>query len=105
MGAFVVRSLFSHCSPMSRIIRLGLVAGVFAALSLSPASVRAQSAPAASDSLAFPRQFVKWIMSAQGDSAFAHAAPTLREAMKSAEDVKNMQARLAMRFGAEQGTD
>ena len=63
------------------------------------------SASAAADSLAFPRQFVKWVFSAQGDSAFAHAGPQLRESMKSVAQVNEMATRIAGRFGEVQGTD
>jgi hypothetical protein len=95
---------------MSRTLRLVVAAGAFASLSLAPAALRAQAAPAAvqapaPDSIAFPRQFVKWVFSAQGDSAFAHAGAQLREGMKSAEGVNAMSARIAVRFGELQGTD
>ena len=95
---------------MSRSLRLVLVAAALAASPLAPAALRAQAtstaAPsAAPDSLAFPRQFVKWTMSMQGDSAFAHAGPQLRENMRSAEGVNAMSARIATRFGEAQGTD
>jgi hypothetical protein len=94
---------------MSGTLRLVLAAGTVAALSLAPAALRAQASPAAqttaADSLAFPRQFVKWARSGQGDSAYAHAGPALREAMKSADSVSAMAARMKTRFGEEQGTD
>jgi hypothetical protein len=95
---------------MSRAHRFALAAGAFAALSLAPAALRAQAAPAAAqaaapDSIAFPRQFIKWTMGAQGDSAFAHAGTALRESMKSAEGVNQMSARVTTRFGELQGTD
>ena len=94
---------------MSPTLRLLIAAGALAALLLAPAVLRAQgspgAAPAAADSLAYPRQFVKWVRSGQGDSAFAHAGPTLREAMKSAESVNEMAGRILTRFGEEQGTD
>jgi hypothetical protein len=94
---------------MTGTLRLALAAGAVAALSFAPAALRAQSAPsaasAAADSLAYPRQFVKWVFSSQGDSAYAHAGPMLREAMKSPEGVNEMAGRIATRFGAVQGTD
>jgi hypothetical protein len=95
---------------VTRILRLSLTAGAFATLALTPASVRAQTAATAAptvaaDSLAFPRQFVKWVFTSQGDSAFAHAGPALRESMKSADDVTAMAARILARFGEAQGTD
>jgi len=90
---------------MSRTHRLVLAIGAFAAVSLAPAAVRAQASPTASDSLAFPRQFVKWVFASQGDSAFAHAGPELRDGMKSAAGVNEMAQRIATRFGELQGTD
>ncbi|MGZ8379236.1 MAG: hypothetical protein ACXWZS_18520 [Gemmatirosa sp.] len=94
---------------MTGSLRSVLAAGAFA-LALAPAALRAQAAPAAAqgaaaDSLVFPRQFVQWVMSTQGDSAFAHAGPRLRESMQSADGVNAMAARIAARFGDVQGTD
>ena len=89
--------------------RLAFAAGAIAAISFAPAALRAQTSPAApgaaADSLAFPRQFVKWAFTMRGDSAFAHAGPTLRDAMKSAESVNEMAGRIALRFGDLQSTD
>ena len=94
---------------MSASLRFILAVGALAASALVPAALRAQASPATkratTDSLAFPRQFVKWIFTTQGDSAFAHAGPMLRESMKSADDVNAMAARIASRFGEAQGTD
>lgn len=95
---------------MSRAIRLALAA---AALSLAvvPRALEAQAPPASSaaaaaapDSLAFPRQFVKWVFDSQGDSAFAHAGPELRQSMQSAAAVNGMALRIQTRFGEMQGT-
>ncbi|MFL5619771.1 MAG: hypothetical protein ACJ79A_15415 [Gemmatimonadaceae bacterium] len=77
---------------------------------MAPAAIRAQEAPAstqgtAADSLAFPRQFVNWVLMFQGDSAFAHAGPQLRESMKSAAGVNAMATRILTRFGTAEGTD
>ena len=88
---------------MSASFRPFVAAGAFAALLLAPAALRAQ-APAA-DSLAYPRQFVQWVLTTQGDSAFAHAGPALRESMKSAEAINSMAGRIATRFGEAQGTE
>lgn len=85
-------------------LRRAFVAGALAVLSLVPASLRAQATPAAADSLAFPRQFVNWVFTAQGDSAWAHAGAVLREGMKSAAGVNEMAARVATRFGENKGT-
>jgi hypothetical protein len=93
---------------MSGIIRLMLAAGAIAVLPIAPAALHAQSpaAPSATaDSLAYPRQFVKWVFTSRGDSAFAHAGEKLRESMKSAESVNEMAGRIAARFGEVQGTD
>jgi hypothetical protein len=88
---------------VSGTLRRLAAAGALVALPLAPAALRAQ-APAA-DSIGYPRQFVKWVMSTQGDSAFAHAGPALRESMQSAEGVNAMAGRIATRFGEAQGTD
>ena len=91
--------------------RLVIAAGAIAALPFAPAALRAQAAsaatpaPAAADSLALPRQFVKWVFSTQGDSAYAHAGPELRESMKSPAAINEMAGRIAMRFGEQTATD
>lgn len=94
---------------MSGTHRALLAAGAAAALLLAPGARRAQAqaaAPgAAADSLAYPRQFVKWVFTARGDSAYAHAGDKLRESMKSPESVNEMAGRIATRFGEMQGTD
>jgi hypothetical protein len=94
---------------MSGTLRFLLAAGAFAALPFVPATLRAQASPAApsaaADSLAYPRQFVKWVFTTHGDSVFAHAGPQLRESMKSAAMVDEMAGRIATRFGENQGTD
>ena len=103
---------------MSRAIRLALAAATLS-LAFAPRALQAQGAPAApsapattastastaADSLAFPRQFVKWVFASQGDSAFAHAGPSLREGMKSAAQVNEMATRIQTRFGDRQGND
>ena len=101
-------SLLSRHRHMTSTLRVFLAAGVLAAASLAPAAAHAQAtpaAPAAADSIAFPRQFVKWIFDSQGDSAYAHAGTQLRTSMQSAEQLSGMAARLASRFGELQGTD
>jgi hypothetical protein len=95
---------------MSRTLRLVVAAGALAAFPLTPTTPRAQASSAATqgtapDSLAYPRQFVNWIFSTQGDSAFAHAGPTLRQSMQSGEAVNGMAARILSRFGEVKGTD
>jgi hypothetical protein len=94
---------------MFRALRVVLAAGAVAVLPLVPAALRAQTsaaaAPAASDSLAYPRQFVSWAFSGQGDSAYAHAGPALRESMKSPAAINGMAGRILARFGEAKGTD
>jgi hypothetical protein len=90
---------------MSGTFRPIVVAGAIAALLLAPAALRAQAPTNAADSLAFPRRFVSWVLTTQGDSAFAHAGPTLRQSMKSAEAINGMAGRIATRFGEAQGTE
>ena len=95
---------------MSSALRLILGLGALAAVSLAPAALGAQAAApakqgATTDSLAFPRQFVKWVLAGQGDSAYAKAGPQLQQTMQSAEEVKAMAARIQTRFGELQGTD
>lgn len=84
-------------------MRHALICGALASLAVAPAAVHAQAV--APDSLAWPRQYVKWTMSSQGDSVFAHAGARLRESMQSAESVNAMATRIASRFGELQGTD
>ena len=91
-------SYLLHPNTMSLSFRHAVVAGAFAALTLAPAALRAQAAPAG-DSLAFPRQYVKWVLAAQGDSAWNHAGAKLRESMKSAQGVNEMAMRVVTRFG------
>jgi len=88
---------------MSGFFRTLLTAGTSAALLLSPAALHAQASSA--DSLAYPRQFVQWVFTTHGDSAFAHAGPQLRESMKSVESINEMAGRIAARFGEAKGTD
>lgn len=91
---------------MSGLLRGALAAGALATLPFAPAAARAQAASgAAADSLAFPRQFVSWVFMTRGDSAFAHAGPRLREAMRSADGVNEMATRIRTRFGEVLGTD
>jgi len=94
---------------MSTSLRLALAAGAFAAVSFAPVALRAQAPSAAptsaADSLAFPRQFVKWALSGQGDSAYVHSAPKLQEAMKSPQNVNAMGLQISSQFGEPQGTD
>ena len=62
--------------------RTPLAALAFAALvaagALAPSSLRAQKAPAAADSLAFPRQVFAWFREGKADTLFAHAGETMK---------------------------
>jgi hypothetical protein len=94
---------------MPRILHLALAAGALSSLALAPAALRAQASPtpaagSATDSLAYPRQFVKWVFAGQGDSVFAHAAPSLQQSMRSAAEVSAMPTRILTRFGENKGT-
>ena len=87
-------------------IRSALLVTACATLLATPHALRAQAAPATPvDSLAFPRQFVKWVFIMQGDSAFAHAGTLLREGMKNPDGVSALALRIAGRFGELQSTD
>jgi hypothetical protein len=98
---------------MSGSLRLVLAAAAFAALAVTPRTLPAQAtaagpatpAAATTDSLAFPRQFVQWVFKSQGDSAFAHAGPDLRNGMKSPAGVNEMASRIQTRFGDIVATD
>lgn len=95
---------------MPATLRTLVVAAAVASLPVAPATLRAQASPASTaaagqDSLVYPRQFVSWIFSGQGDSAFSHAGATLRESMKSGEAVNGMAGRILARFGEAKGTD
>jgi hypothetical protein len=94
---------------MSGTLRLALAGALVSSL-LAPAALRAQAAPAAApsaaaDSLAYPRQFVSWVLTTQGDSAFAHAGQMLRESMKSGDAINAMAGRIAVRFGDVKATE
>ncbi|MEO8624477.1 MAG: hypothetical protein ABI625_25575 [bacterium] len=90
---------------MPKNLRIALAAIVLAALASSPTVVSAQSNATAPDSIAFPRQYVKWVLSSQGDSAWSHAGTQLREGMKSADGVNQMAMRVASRFGEPKSTN
>ena len=60
-------------------------AALIAGSAVAPSTLGAQAAPAAAaDSMAFPRQAVKWFQSSQADSLFALAGEQLMSSMKSA---------------------
>ena len=100
-----------HFRPRTMSIRSRLLVtgAIIAASSFAPVVTHAQAAPAAPatapDSIAFPRQFVKWVFAAQGDSAYAHAGPELQASMKSAAEAGAMAGRIKERFGDLQGTE
>lgn len=80
---------------------------VAAASALAPSSAVAQSAPAApaADSLAFPRQALKWFQAAQADSLFAHAGEQLKASLQSPANAAESMSRMAVRFGELKSTD
>jgi hypothetical protein len=91
--------------------RTPLAAVAFAALTaaavIAPSSAAAQATPAAAaaDSMAFPRQAVKWFQTAQADSLFSHAGDQLKASMQSAANTTDMMSRMATRFGELKSTD
>jgi hypothetical protein len=90
--------------------RIPLAALTAAALTgagaLAPASLGAQSAPAASaDSLAFPRKVFAWVRQSQADSVFAHAAEPMRSRLQSPANVTAMMGQLAAQIGAYKSTE
>lgn len=76
---------------------------------LVPASLGAQTAapqgPAASDSLAFPRQVVKWFLTGQADSLYNHAGEQLKAGMQSPANIIAMMGRLTGQLGEHKSTD
>jgi hypothetical protein len=90
-------------SRRTRLAALALMA-LAAAGASSPSSLGAQAAPAA-DSMAFPRQAVKWFQTSQADSLFAHAGEQLKASMQSAANAATMMASMATRFGEHKSTD
>jgi hypothetical protein len=73
---------------------------------LAPASVAAQAPPpAAADSMAFPRQAVKWFQSSQADSLFSHAGEELKTSMQSSANAATTMKQMASRFGEHTSTD
>lgn len=78
------------------------------AAATTPASLAAQAAPAASaaaDSMAFPRQVVKWFLTAQADSLYNHAGTELKSSMQSPASIVAMMGRLSSRLGEHKSTD
>lgn len=90
--------------------RVPLVALALTALgaagTFAPSPLAAQAASkAARDSMAFPRQVLKWFQAKQADSIFSHASEQLKASMKSPADAETMMGQMASRFGAHKSTD
>ena len=89
--------------------RTPLAAVAFAALAaaavLAPSSLRAQAAPAAADSMAFPRKVFTWFRESQADSLFAHAAEPMKARMQSPANVASMMGQVAAQIGAYKSTE
>ncbi|HYD51290.1 MAG TPA: hypothetical protein VEA99_01635 [Gemmatimonadaceae bacterium] len=82
----------------TRLTRSLLALALLAAL---PASLRAQAA----DSLAFPRQVLKWFNTSQADSLFAHSGEQMKARMQSAANVTGMMAQLAEQVGEQKALE
>ena len=81
-------------------------AALIAGSAVAPSTLGAQAAPAAAaDSMAFPRQAVKWFQSSQADSLFALAGEQLKSSMQSADNTREMMTRMSGRFGEHKSTD
>ena len=76
-----------------------------AAAALLPSAIRAQAAPAATDSMAFPRKVFTWFRESQADSLFAHAAEPMKARMQSAANVAAMIGQVAAQIGAYKSTE
>lgn len=88
---------------MSRFLRPLALAVVLAG---APAAVQAQVASAApADSMAFPRQVVKWFTTAQADSLYNHAGEQLKASMQSSAQVTAMMGRMASQLGEYKSVD
>ena len=81
------------------------IAALAAAAALSPSSLRAQAAPAATDSMAFPRKVFTWFRESQADSLFAHAAEPMKARMQSPANVATMIGQVAAQIGAYKSTE
>jgi hypothetical protein len=80
-------------------------AALAAAGALSPSSLGAQAAPAAADSLAFPRKVFTWVRTSQADSLFAHAAEPMKSRLQSPANVTTMMGQLNSQIGAYKATE
>jgi hypothetical protein len=90
-----------HRTPLPAIA----FAALTAAAAFSPSSLRAQAAPAATDSMAFPRKVFTWFRESQADSLFAHAAEPMKARMQSAANVGAMIGQVAAQIGAYKSTE
>ena len=92
--------------PLRRFAPAALaLAALAAAGTLAPSSLGAQTAAAAADSMAFPRQVFAWFRTSQADSLFAHAAEPMKARMQSPANVTAMMGQLAAQIGAYKATE
>ena len=87
---------------------VALAAAVIGAAAVAPSSLAAQAAPAApaaADSMATPRQAVKWFQTSQADSLYANAGEQLKASMQSAANALAMMGRMSSQFGEHKSTD
>lgn len=87
---------------MSRCLRPLALAVLLVA---APAAAHAQAAAAPADSMAFPRQVLKWFTTAQADSIYSHAGEQLKASMQSSATVAAMMGRMAGQLGEYKSTD
>jgi hypothetical protein len=91
---------------LSRRISLAAVAFTAVAAFIAPSTLTAQAAKSAeADSMAFPRQAVKWFRTSQADSLFSHAGDELKASMQSVANATTMMAQMATRFGEHKSSD
>jgi len=76
-----------------------------AAGALAPPALGAQKAPAAADSMAFPRKVFAWVRASQADSVFAHADEPMKSRLQSPANVTTMMGQLNSQIGAYKSTE
>jgi len=88
-----------------RISLAALASTAFAVAGTLAPSLGAQAAPAAEDSLAFPRKVFAWVRSSQVDSLFVHAAEPMKSRLQSPANVTTMMGQLNSQIGAYKATE
>jgi hypothetical protein len=92
----------------SRRTPLAVLALAAMAAAVAPVALHAQAAAApaaAADSMAIPRQAVKWFQSSQADSLYANAGEQLKASMQSPANALAMMGRMSSQFGEHKSTD